>query len=108
MIRVFGPILVLLLLSTNASSQDDYGALVKENCSAKWQSDYEMIKYCIDEEYEAWDNVADLLAKYPEGTEERNIVARCAAKWPGERGGYDFRMVEYCSGNQLRAYRALR
>lgn len=94
--------------ATSAIGDEHLDAKVKENCKLEWQTDYQMIKYCIDQQYEAWGKVSARLSKYPEGSEERNIVSRCAAEWPGTTGGFDFTMVEYCSENQTKAYRELK
>lgn len=108
MIKYFVLIALPFFFTNGAIAQEDLDAKLKENCKVKWETNYRMIKYCIDQQYEAWGQVSERLRKYPEGSEERNIVHRCAAKWPGETGGYNFRTVEYCSENQLQAYREVK
>jgi hypothetical protein len=58
--------------------------------------DYRMQKYCQKKPYEAADKISSLAKKYPDGTEESNIIYRCGEKW---RWGdtFNFTMVLYCS-----------
>lgn len=99
--------LFVLLTIRPVLAEEDLDAKIKENCQVKWRSDYQMIKYCIDQQYEAWGKVSARLKKYSDDSEERKIINRCAGKWRGKMGGFDFTMVEYCSDNQLKAYRSL-
>ena len=82
---------------------------VKEDCSKKWKTNYKMVKYCIEQENKAMQELADLLKKYPEGTEEHNIIVRCFNKWNGTSAalGKTYGMTVYCSENQLDAYNSL-
>ena len=100
-------IVVGVLFSLPAFAEEDLAAKVKATCKAKWSTDYEMQKYCIDQQFEAWGNVSDKLKAFADGTEERAIVNRCAAKWQTPNGGFDFEMVNYCTDQQLKAFRAL-
>lgn len=108
MFRSFILIALPFVFVSSAIAQEDLEAKLKENCKVKWETNYRMIKYCIEQQNEAWGKLSARLDKYPEDSEERNIISRCAAKWRGESGGYNFRMVEYCSENQLQAYRELK
>lgn len=96
----------LFVLSTPLAGQESTAA-IKANCKVEWGTNYRMIAYCIDQQTTAMNNVAALLKKYPKGSEEYNIINRCAAEWPGATGGLNFRMTEYCSENQMKAYWAL-
>jgi hypothetical protein len=59
--------------------------------------DYRMQKYCQKKPYEAADKISSLAKKYPDGTEESNIIYR----W-GDT--FNFTMVLYCSKKQIEAY----
>ena len=65
---------------------------LKANASAKWGSDYEMVKYEYDNQAQAYDWVI-AQTKYPD------IMANAKKEW-----GYDYEMVKYEYNNQVEAY----
>ena len=80
---------------------------IKVFCAGRWPTDYEMQAYCIDQQVEAAIKVTQTVKDFPEDSEELRIVLRCLGKWQGPGETYDYEMVDYCAGNQLRAYRRL-
>jgi len=80
---------------------------VKENCAAKWSEDYKMQKHCREKQFNALDSMRVHLNKFPEGTEENNILNRCMGKWGITPGEEDYNMVMYCTKKQLEAYQEL-
>ncbi|MGB7292143.1 MAG: hypothetical protein WBD99_08225 [Thermodesulfobacteriota bacterium] len=79
---------------------------IKTRCAKKWPTDYEMQEYCINKQTEAASKLQKFIETYPEGSEERIIISRCAIKWQ-EGDTYDYEMVEYCSNNQIQAFQKL-
>lgn len=86
---------------------DKLGEASKANCKAKWVDDYQMINYCIKTQKENRQATWGLIEKFGKESEEYKIINRCAAKWPGQTGGFDFQMVVYCSNQQITAYQSL-
>ena len=80
---------------------------IKQRCSAKWSTDYEMQKYCIDNQIEAANKFVDLRERHAEDSEEYKILGRCFGKWT-KQDNPDWEMVVYCTENQIKAYEAVR
>jgi hypothetical protein len=95
--------IILLFTSNVANAENATVKAIKKNCAEKWETDYRMQKYCQKKQYEAADKINSLAKKYPDGTEESNIIYRCGEKW---RWGdtFNFTMVLYCSKKQIEAY----
>lgn len=79
---------------------------LKNQCASQWEYDYQMQEFCYKQQREAADTIESYMKMYPEGTEERNILLRCAAQWK-IGNSFDFVMVEFCAKQQLEAYRRL-
>lgn len=80
---------------------------IRSFCERKWATDYEMQAYCVSKQTESNRNVGALNKSFDEQSEERRIVARCFERWSVASGGADWQMVEYCTNNQIKAYKAL-
>lgn len=63
---------------------------IRENCEKKWEDDYSMIKYCIDKQTQAKNDILS----YPAD----NIKINCEKKWEE-----DYSMVKYCIEKQTKA-----
>jgi endonuclease YncB( thermonuclease family) len=68
-----------------------YAPIIQARCSRKWGTDYEMVKYCVDNQTDA-QNALKGMDIPPE------IDAHCTSKW-----GSDYEMVKYCVDNQIDA-----
>ena len=69
--------------------------ILKANAKAEWGDDYEMVKYTVDNQIEAYEWIMRQTA-YPD------IMERAKQKWGG-----DYEMVKYEYENQVEAYKAL-
>ena len=106
--KVLAIVAAVVFVSLPASAEEaiDAEKMIRAYCAAKWAADYEMQKYCIDEQIEAAAKVYDHQEKYAPESEERKIMDRCVGKWT-RAGVIDFEMVAYCIDEQMKAYRAL-
>ena len=66
---------------------------ILENCQAKWGTDYSMVKYCVDKQTKA---------KQELPKQSSIILNNCKAKW-----GTDYSMIKYCVDKQTKAKNAL-
>lgn len=92
-------LLVFSLFCTAADTESD----IKEYCSKKWASDYEMQRYCIDQMHEGWRKLSGMIQRYGKDSEEYKIIGRCWSKWYPQLD-----MVEYCANNQIPAYNSVK
>lgn len=95
------------MASTAESSDNETEEKLRSLCKDKWSTDYEMQKYCIDNQIEAVRGVKMIWDQYDEGAEERAIINRCMNKWTDNNDRPDWEMVEYCTNNQIEAYEAV-
>ena len=75
---------------------------IREFCKNKWQDNYRMQEYCINEQEEA---VFELKKGKPDDIPLdifRKIRSQCASKW-----GTNFRMREHCEKEQFSAWRRM-
>lgn len=105
------PFLVLSLVAHAAelpeTETDDAAQAIKSFCKEEWDTDYRMVKRCMDRQEEAAVAVRTLWDDYGEDAEERRIVERCVEEWRDSTGRPDWRMVENCSERQIEAYEAI-
>ncbi len=73
-------------------SREDMIEIFKANAMAEWGNDFEMVKYVVDSQTEAYDWVVKQ-TKYPE------IIERAKSEWQN-----DYEMVKYTYENQVEAY----
>ena len=72
--------------------------IIRQKCEGEWPGDFNMMKYCIDQQRLALQK----LRQRASGRTPGNIMDKCANEWP-----LDFNMREYCIGQQVEALRAL-
>lgn len=77
-------------------------------CADKWPGDFRMQRYCVDQQNKAAADLRGFIerAAVP-GSVEQLILGRCGSKWKVSEGVYDWRMVKYCTDQQINAYRSL-
>lgn len=80
---------------------------IESQCAEKWDTNYRMVKHCMDSHEEAVQAVGALWESYDEGAEERVIIDRCFAKWTDDQSRPNWRMVGHCSERQIEAYQEL-
>ena len=73
-------------------------AMIRSHCAKEWPDDYQMRKYCEDQQYEG---LRALRARQMTGALAK-IRSKCASEWPD-----DFQMRDYCEKQQLKALRDL-
>lgn len=79
---------------TQKTSLPQISSSIRESCEKKWGNDYRMVKYCIENQTKAKNNISS----YPYD----NIRINCEKKW-----GDDYRMIEYCIKKQTEAKRSI-
>ncbi len=91
-------------------------AETKEFCANKWPEDYQMRRYCEDQQLSAKKELFFLaeskgiktegsLSASTKGNDFEKIIYRCMSKWEQPKfKTYDFTMVTYCTKNQFEAY----
>jgi hypothetical protein len=75
---------------------------IKPYCKKEWPTDYEMQKYCVDEQKKA---LAKLLEERPDDIPSKifdGIRKKCREDWPN-----DYKMRLYCEKKQIKAWRDL-
>ena len=73
-------------------------------CAGEWETDYEMQKYCREQQNEGFVDLVDI---WPEATEHiGEAVARCILDW-SDGLMFDWRMIHYCTDKQLTAWKEL-
>lgn len=90
-------IAALLLPSTVGAAAYDRAA-VRAHCEKEWDTDFEMVKYCVDNQEQAGAELDQLGSAFPTGTQGGDILKFCAAKWED-----DLEMSHYCAKNQFDA-----
>jgi len=94
-----------LLLKQEQAKKDEQAKVekeittIKDNCKAKWGTDFWMIKYCINEQIKSRDKFYKWNTKNIDSTIFNTIREECVKKW-----GYDFWMRIYCEWNQVDSY----
>jgi len=79
---------------------------LRHYCAIEWPKDYEMQKYCIEKQSEAFSIYTSLYKKYSSDHIIDNIMKRCVKEWASLEGT-DWTMVVYCIKKQAKAYRDL-
>ena len=74
------------------NGRDEIIAILKTNAEKEWGTNYQMVKYELDNQTEAYDWVVRQ-AQYP------NIMVNAKKEW-----GYNYQMVKYEYENQAQAY----
>jgi len=87
-----------LLFATPAFG--DTAADIKASCAKEWPTDYQLRLFCETQSNDAWQRLSRAMGKYKKKSEERNIIDRCWSEWYPQ-----INMVEFCSNNQLVAYK---
>ena len=85
------------LVPQHASSVD----LINEWCISIWANNLEMQEYCVATQTEARSKLARLLEMNPKGTPGSQVIAKCTQIWTDNSGAYNYRMIVFCSENQI-------
>lgn len=85
-----------LLFSAQVSAAEYAASLVKAECSAKWGTQYDMVKYCIDKRHEGWVKFSAFKEKFGNTPLIEPSLGHCAEKW-----GQQWDMVQYCTEKQF-------
>lgn len=93
---------MIILLASSLTVFGDTEDDIKSHCSEKWGTDYRMIKYCQNKNFDALEKIQEKLDEYGNGSEEVNIINRCWEKWYPQT-----RMINYCANKQIEAYKSL-
>ena len=98
----------ILATPVAALAEPDTLTEIRRFCAGEWPRNYRMQRYCIDRQTDGIRRITSVVDGYGKGGEEYQIVVRCMGKWSAPPNGYDYRMVAYCTDNQLEAYQAIR
>ncbi len=73
-------------------------------CADEWATDFEMQKYCRDQQKEGYDDLSDI---WTEAMEHIGVaVTQCILDWSDDLM-FDWAMIHYCTDNQLTAWKEL-
>jgi hypothetical protein len=78
-------------------------------CKSEWGSDHQMVKFCIDTQFESMGKMMEFANthKTSGGTSpEEMITYQCMAEWK-TAWGYNYQMVDFCINTQYKAYRSM-
>ena len=100
---VFGSVICLAAPAVALGGQIE--ETIAARCVAKWGDDYSMVEYCIKQQAEAANEVAEI--KRTASGEPLKILERCFAKWYDDGEGADWPMVLYCWDKQMDAWERL-
>ena len=89
------------LTSDNAALEENIAAL----CAEEWEDDFRMQRYCREQQLEGYNNLSKIWGEAL--TNIRNAAASCLDDW-SEDLLFDWRMIHYCTSEQLEAWRELR
>jgi hypothetical protein len=95
--------------SAHVAANNPEALKVKAHCAAKWEADFRMQKYCVDQQTEAAMKLGPEMSKVMDNpnSELAQALGVCVAKWTDEAEFRDWRMILYCWEQQKKAYRAL-
>lgn len=117
---VLGAILISFIIGGNMAMAADNPFLtaIRDNIIKKaqqdWGNDYEMVKYTVKKQIDAFKNVCALAQKYKNDKDRLDIITRAIVQWSTkpfislEKSLIDWEMVEYTAKNQLEAYDQLK
>lgn len=80
----------------------DWQATAQAQCAMEWPADYNMRNYCVQQQNEGAQTLANGSQPGVEAGAFRVMRGTCAKEWPT-----DFRMRAYCEAQQFEGYRAL-
>jgi hypothetical protein len=86
--------------SAEPPTDQEASAMIREHCAKEWPDDFQMRKFCEDQQYEG---LRALRARSMIGTPLASIRTKCAIEWPD-----DYQMRDFCEKQQLKALEELR
>ncbi|MFW8636695.1 hypothetical protein [Cribrihabitans pelagius] len=96
-------ILLALLLSATSAAAEDYSPdQVKAECSAKWGSQYDMVKFCINKRQEGWTGYTAIEKSLGGNANFAPSLRHCERKWDQQ-----WDMVLFCARKQMEGMGAL-
>lgn len=94
--------LTLACCATAAGAQDYNPNQVKAECSAKWGTQYDMVKFCIDKRQEGWLKFSAFKERFGNTPLIEPSLSHCAEKW-----GQQWDMVQFCTEKQFEGLETL-
>lgn len=91
-----------LLLSAQISTAEYASDQVKAECSAKWGTQYDMVKYCMDKRQAGWVKFSAFKDEFGNTPLIKPSLDHCADKW-----GQQWDMVQYCTEKQFEGLETL-
>ena len=86
-------------------------AVIRPHCRSEWPADFQMQRYCIDQQTEGVNDLAKLFESTSGNDELFAAFTQCVIDWTSVRADgqtdVDFQMIAYCSEQQAEAYRQL-
>ncbi len=81
-------------ISKSPTPKSRHSSIIMSSCKKKWGTNYNMIKYCVDNQTESYNSISNL--------PDNEIMSRCRSKW-----GTNYNMIKYCVDNQTESKRSL-
>lgn len=90
----------------NAGEKPD---TIKAFCANRWDDDFKMQVHCIEDQSIAAYTMWQLDDQFRKDPMHVRIYKFCLRRWKDEAsGGYDWKMVSYCYGEQSKAAKTLK
>ncbi len=71
------------------------------HCTSKWQADIQHQQSCIKRMHDGWQEVGNVIARYPTDSQEYRMMSSCWSQWFPQMD-----RVANCTGDQLSAFHA--
>jgi len=83
-----------------------YVAEMKRACSEEWGTNYRMVEFCQERQFDAMSAVKRILEETDGDAARTQIIQTCIQEWP-EGKGYNWRMAEFCYERQIESFNRL-
>jgi len=96
-------VVLLVVLTATATAAYARRDEITPRCQARWEYNYEMLNYCIDEQLQANSNVMNW---WRSRNRDNDIYQLCGSRWT-DRYGINWVMLNYCIQEQEKSKRRL-
>ena len=92
------------LFNTLITDEDGLRENIQAKCEDEWPIDFRMQKYCQDQQVEGYTNLAKIWRDAV--TNIKATAVQCVLDW-SEDLLFDWKMIHYCTNDQITAWKAL-
>ncbi len=100
LLAIIAPLAVLANVAQSQSPNRSYDAdSVTAECNSEWGTDFQMVKYCIDQRAAGHVEYVEIVSRVSSSEELTKAMGNCENEW-----GHQWDMVAYCGNQQLQGY----